>query len=57
MNESILAFILFIFAFEILLMEILFERTSKRLEEIEELVERLLEKAKEDKIKEEDDNI
>jgi hypothetical protein len=40
-NESIIAFILFIFAFEILLMEILFERTSKRLEEIEEIVERL----------------
>jgi cell division protein FtsB len=46
MNESILAFILFIFAFEILILEMLFERTSKRLKEIEELVERLLEEEK-----------
>jgi hypothetical protein len=46
MNESIIAFILVIFAFEVLLLEILFERASKRLEEIEELVERLLEEGK-----------
>jgi hypothetical protein len=46
MNEIIITSILFIFAFEILILEMLFERASKRLKELEELVERLLEEEK-----------